>query len=89
MNEQRASGIATVMFTDVEGSTDITTRLGDDAAASLLGAARGARSLATRHPAAGAQAAGVDSLGALTGPSAPSSDSSTIRTTCPRAGVKP
>jgi YVTN family beta-propeller protein len=36
MNEQRTSGIATVMFTDVEASTDITTRLGDDAAASLL-----------------------------------------------------
>jgi YVTN family beta-propeller protein len=36
MNEQRTSGIATVMFTDVEGSTDITTRLGDDAAASLF-----------------------------------------------------
>jgi YVTN family beta-propeller protein len=36
MNEKRTSGIATVMFTDVEASTDITTRLGDDAAASLL-----------------------------------------------------
>jgi YVTN family beta-propeller protein len=36
MNEQRTSGIATVMFTDVEASTHITTRLGDDAAASLL-----------------------------------------------------
>jgi YVTN family beta-propeller protein len=36
MNEQRTSGIATVMFTDVEASTDITTRLGDDVAASLL-----------------------------------------------------
>lgn len=36
MNEQRTSGIATVMFTDVEASTDLTTRLGDDAAASLL-----------------------------------------------------
>jgi class 3 adenylate cyclase len=36
MSEQRTSGIATVMFTDVEASTDITTRLGDDAAASLL-----------------------------------------------------
>ena len=36
MGEQRASGTATVMFTDVESSTDITTRLGDDAAASLL-----------------------------------------------------
>jgi YVTN family beta-propeller protein len=38
MNEQRTSGIATVMFTDVEASTDITTRLGDDAAASLFAA---------------------------------------------------
>jgi YVTN family beta-propeller protein len=36
MNEQRTSGTATVMFTDVESSTDITTRLGDDAAAALL-----------------------------------------------------
>jgi Adenylate and Guanylate cyclase catalytic domain len=36
MNERRVSGIATVMFTDVEASTDITTRLGDDAAASLF-----------------------------------------------------
>lgn len=36
MSEQRTSGTATVMFTDVESSTDITTRLGDDAAASLL-----------------------------------------------------
>jgi YVTN family beta-propeller protein len=36
MSEQYTSGIATVMFTDVEASTDITTRLGDDAAASLL-----------------------------------------------------
>jgi YVTN family beta-propeller protein len=36
MNEQRTSGTATVMFTDVEASTDITTRLGDDAAAALL-----------------------------------------------------
>src|SRR5919197_529195 len=38
MNEQRTSGIATVMFTDVEASTDITTRLGDDAAAPLFAA---------------------------------------------------
>jgi YVTN family beta-propeller protein len=36
MNEQRTSGIATVMFTDVEASTDMTTRLGDEAAAALL-----------------------------------------------------
>jgi YVTN family beta-propeller protein len=36
MSEQRTRGTATVMFTDVESSTDITTRLGDDAAASLL-----------------------------------------------------
>src|SRR4051794_19928843 len=38
MNGQRTSGTATVMFTDVEASTDITTRLGDDAAAALLAA---------------------------------------------------
>lgn len=38
MSEQRTSGTATVMFTDVESSTDITTRLGDDAAASLMAA---------------------------------------------------
>jgi YVTN family beta-propeller protein len=36
MRTQRPSGIATVMFTDVEASTDITTRLGDDAAAPLF-----------------------------------------------------
>jgi YVTN family beta-propeller protein len=36
MGEHRTSAIATVMFTDVEASTDITTRLGDDAAAALL-----------------------------------------------------
>ena len=36
MSERRTSGTATVMFTDVEASTDITTRLGDDAAAPLL-----------------------------------------------------
>ncbi|MEN3284347.1 MAG: adenylate cyclase [Solirubrobacteraceae bacterium] len=36
MSEQRTSGIATVMFTDVEASTDITTHLGDDAAVSLF-----------------------------------------------------
>jgi YVTN family beta-propeller protein len=36
MSAQRTSGTATVMFTDVESSTDITTRLGDEAAASLL-----------------------------------------------------
>jgi YVTN family beta-propeller protein len=36
MSAQRTSGTATVMFTDVESSTDITTRLGDDAAASLM-----------------------------------------------------
>ena len=38
MNSERASGIATVMFTDVEASTDTTTRLGDDAAAALFSA---------------------------------------------------
>ena len=27
MSEQRTSGTATVMFTDVESSTDVTTRL--------------------------------------------------------------
>ena len=37
MSSQRASGIATVMFTDVEASTDMTTRMGDDAAARLFG----------------------------------------------------
>ena len=31
-----ASGIATVMFTDLEASTDTTTRLGDEAAAALF-----------------------------------------------------
>jgi YVTN family beta-propeller protein len=36
MGEHRTSAIATVMFTDVEASTDITTRLGDNAAAALL-----------------------------------------------------
>jgi YVTN family beta-propeller protein len=36
MSDQLTSGTATVMFTDVESSTDITTRLGDEAAASLL-----------------------------------------------------
>jgi YVTN family beta-propeller protein len=36
MTDQRTSGTATVMFTDVESSTDLTTRLGDDAAAALL-----------------------------------------------------
>ena len=36
MSPQRSSGIATVMFTDVEASTDTTTRLGDDAAATLF-----------------------------------------------------
>jgi YVTN family beta-propeller protein len=36
MSEQQTNGIATVMFTDVESSTDITTRLGDNVAAALL-----------------------------------------------------
>jgi class 3 adenylate cyclase/ABC-type oligopeptide transport system substrate-binding subunit/DNA-binding beta-propeller fold protein YncE len=36
MGHERSSGIATVMFTDVEASTDLTTRLGDDAAAALF-----------------------------------------------------
>jgi YVTN family beta-propeller protein len=34
---QRASGIATVMFTDVEASTGTTTRMGDEAAGRLFG----------------------------------------------------
>jgi peptide/nickel transport system substrate-binding protein len=38
MSRDRSSGIATVMFTDVEASTDTTTRLGDDAAAALFDA---------------------------------------------------
>lgn len=36
MDQQRSSVIATVMFTDVEASTEMTTRLGDDAAAALF-----------------------------------------------------
>ncbi len=36
MSITRLSGIATVMFTDLVGSTELTTRLGDDAAASLF-----------------------------------------------------
>jgi ABC-type transport system substrate-binding protein/class 3 adenylate cyclase len=36
MSPSRPSGIATVMFTDLEASTEMTTRLGDDAAASLF-----------------------------------------------------
>ena len=36
MSSQRASGVATVMFTDVEASTDLTTRQGDDAAGRLF-----------------------------------------------------
>ncbi len=36
MSPTRPSGIATVMFTDLEGSTETTTRLGDDDAASLF-----------------------------------------------------
>jgi len=38
MTTQRSAGIATVMFTDVEASTETTTRLGDDAAAALFSA---------------------------------------------------
>ena len=34
MSTQRASGVATMMFTDVEASTELTTREGDGAAAS-------------------------------------------------------
>lgn len=40
MTAQR-SGIATVMFTDVEASTETTTRLGDDAASALFTAHHG------------------------------------------------
>jgi adenylate cyclase len=36
MSPTRPSGIATVMLTDLEGSTETTTRLGDDAAARLF-----------------------------------------------------
>ena len=36
MTTQRASGVATIMFTDVEASTELTTRQGDDAAAGLF-----------------------------------------------------
>ena len=36
MSSQRASGVATVMFTDVEASTELTTRQGDDAAGRLF-----------------------------------------------------
>ena len=36
MSPTRPSSIATVMFTDLEGSTETTTRLGDDDAASLF-----------------------------------------------------
>src|SRR3954453_10308032 len=38
LTTQRSTGIATVMFTDVEASTETTTRLGDDAAADLFSA---------------------------------------------------
>jgi class 3 adenylate cyclase len=38
MSPQRTSGVATVMFTDLEASTDTTTRLGDDAAAAFFAA---------------------------------------------------
>ena len=36
MSSQRSSAIATVMFTDVEASTELTTREGDLAAAGLF-----------------------------------------------------
>ncbi len=36
MSRERTSGVATVMFTDLEASTDTTTRLGDDAAAAFF-----------------------------------------------------
>jgi class 3 adenylate cyclase/ABC-type oligopeptide transport system substrate-binding subunit len=36
MSPQQTSGVATVMFTDLEASTDTTTRLGDDAAAAFF-----------------------------------------------------
>ena len=38
MSPARSAGIATVMFTDVEASTALTTRLGDEAADALLSA---------------------------------------------------
>ena len=36
MSSQRAGGVATVMFTDVEASTELTTRQGDEAAGRLF-----------------------------------------------------
>ena len=36
MSPHRTSGVATVMFTDLEASTDTTTRLGDEAAAAFF-----------------------------------------------------
>ena len=38
MSGQQTSGVVTVMFTDLEASTDTTTRLGDDAAAAFFAA---------------------------------------------------
>jgi len=38
MSPRQTSGVATVMFTDLEASTDTTTRLGDDAAAAFFAA---------------------------------------------------
>jgi class 3 adenylate cyclase len=50
MNSERSSGVATVMFTDVEASTDLTTRLGDDAADALFTAHHGiVRDLIAAH----------------------------------------
>jgi hypothetical protein len=44
MSPQRSTSIAMVMFTDVEASTDMTTRLGDDATARCVPPSRGASS---------------------------------------------
>ena len=50
MSPERSSGIATVMFTDVEASTDTTTRLGDDAASAIFKAHHKlVRGLIARH----------------------------------------
>ena len=38
MNQELPEGTVTVLFTDVVGSTELTNRLGDDAAREVLGA---------------------------------------------------
>ncbi len=40
MPQELPEGTVTVLFTDVVGSTDLTTRQGDDAAQEILGAQR-------------------------------------------------